>query len=304
MRILVTGSAGFIGSNTVDKLISTGNDVIALDNQSAQSNSEFYWNDRADNYFGDVRDDALVRGIFDKHRPDAVLHLAAISRIQIGIENPLLTYDTNYMGTVTLLEACKKFDCRRFVFSSTSSAYGRKNTLPLTEDQQTDCLTPYSLSKISAEGACRHYNKMFNMETVILRYFNVYGDRQPVKGPYAPIIGLFKRQRDADEDMTIVGDGRQTRDFTNVSDVVRANVSTLCDQYDRDVFGEVYNIGTGTSVSILDVARMVAPCGKVKHIDPRPGEANHTRANVSKARDMLGWEPTVKLKEWIIENYF
>lgn len=311
MRVLVTGGAGFIGSKTVDTLHKHGHEVVVLDNESAVSNKEFYWNEDiiSAGYKGDICDTELVNSIFFNEKPDAVLHCAAQARIQIGYNSPIDTYKTNYLGTVTLLEACKEHKCKRFVFSSTSSCYGLRNSIPLREDCDTDCLTPYSISKVAAEEACKQYHKNWGVETLILRYFNVYGDRQPLKGPYAPVIGLFHRQREANQEITIVGNGKQTRDFTHIDDVVDANILALTGLYNKGSadypgdYGEVYNIGSGQNYSIEDVAKMISPRGPFIYTRPRPGEAVDTRADNTKAKKVLNWKPTIELPRWIKENY-
>jgi UDP-glucose 4-epimerase len=183
------------------------------------------------------------------------------------------------------------------MYSSTSSAYGLKNSLPLKEDMVKDCLNPYSVSKTAGEELCRMYTKLFGLETITFRYFNVYGERQPIKGQYAPVVGLFLRQKKNGEPMTVVGDGLQTRDYTHVSDVVKANI--LASQCSTG-FGEVYNIGTGLQTSVMDLVDMIG--GPSIHLPERLGESRHTQADITKSKSVLKWSPTVHLKTWIIDK--
>ena len=200
----------------------------------------------------------------------------------------------NSLGTCNILQASREAKVKRVIYSSTSSAYGLKNKPPLVETMVKDCLNPYSVSKTSGEELCKMYNDLFGLETVTFRYFNVYGPRQPLKGQYAPVIGLFLRQRSNDEPLTIVGDGLQTRDFTHVKDVVMANIkATTCE----DGLGEIINIGTGKSYSILDLAKMMSD--NYIHIDERPGECRETLADNNKAKQILGWNPEITLEMYL-----
>jgi UDP-glucose 4-epimerase len=296
MKALVTGGAGFIGSNLVDQLVATGWDVTVIDNESANSNEQFYWNPQARNYKYDVRDYTMVRRLYEGQ--DAVFHLAAEARIQPSIEDPLKAIENNVVGTATALECARVCRVKRFIYSSTSAAYGLKNTPPMVESMPTDCLNPYSVSKVGGEELCRMYARLYGMETVTFRYFNVYGERQPLRGQYAPVIGIFLRQRAAGEQMTIVGDGTQRRDFTYVGDVVQANIraATMTQPQDYE-WGQVYNIGTGRNYSINEIAALMG--GEVAFIPPRPAESKLSLANASKAQNEIGWSAKVRLEDWI-----
>ena len=182
------------------------------------------------------------------------------------------------------------------MYSSTSSAYGLKNKIPLVETMPDDCLNPYSVTKVSGEKLCKMYTDLFDLETVVFRYFNVYGERHPVKGQYAPVIGIFIRQKNNGEKMTIVGDGSQTRDFTHVSDIVNANV-LAGDLKNKKPVGEVINLGTGTNNSVKEIAEMVGD--DYTFIPARAGEAQDTLANTNKAKKLLGWEAKIKVEDWI-----
>jgi len=220
MKSLVTGGAGFIGSNLVDRLLALGHEVVVIDNEYSDAHDQFYWNEQAQNYHYDIRDYDSTRPLYDG--VDYVFHIAAEARIQPAIENPIEAVSINSVGTCTVLQCAREAGVKRVMYSSTSSAYGLKNELPNVETQPDDCLNPYSISKTNGEKLCSMYTELFGLPTVIFRYFNVYGERQPLRGQYAPVVGIFLRQRDAGEPLTIVGDGEQRRDFTYVGDVVNA----------------------------------------------------------------------------------
>ena len=224
-RVLVTGAAGFIGSNLTEKLLDLGYDVVCIDNESAEYNVKPYWHDDAENYKYDIYDYESILPLFEN--VDTVFHLAAESRIQPAIHNPLLAFKTNVLGTANIAQAARENNVRRVVYSTTSSYYGTKNPIPNVETQQEDCLNPYSVSKVSGDKIMKMYYDLYGLETISLRYFNVYGKNHPTKGQYAPVIGLFLRQKENGEPLTIVGDGLQRRDFTNIKDVVNANIMSM-----------------------------------------------------------------------------
>lgn len=297
MRCLVTGGAGFIGSTLVDKLYQMGYDVICVDNESAIVHEQFYWNENVKNFKIDICEYALMRPLFEG--VDCVFHCAAESRIQPAIENPLLAMKTNVVGTATVLQCAREAGVKKVIYSSTSSGYGLKNTPPLDETMPDDCLNPYSVSKVSGEKVCKMYTDLFGLKTIVFRYFNVYGPREPLKGQYAPVVGLFLRQRKAGQPLTIVPDGTQRRDFTHVDDVVKANILAMTvDGHEH--YGEVFNVGTGTNHSVLELAHMISD--NTTFIEPRIGEAYITLANNLKIKEVLGWIPTKKIEDYITEN--
>jgi len=310
MKALVTGGAGFIGSSLVDKLISQGNDVTVIDNESSDAHDNFYWNDKANNYKYNICDYEMCSDVFGRHSPEVVFHLAAEARIQPCIVDPLKAIEANVLGTGTILQLSRKHKVKRVIYSSTSSAYGLKNVPPLTETMPNDCLNPYSVTKTSGEELCKMYSKLYNLETIIFRYFNVYGERQPLKGQYAPVIGIFQKQKLEGNPLTIVGDGEQRRDFTHVSDVVQANIlaaNKIFDQWQVNgtehkiyEFGQIYNVGTGINYSINEIAKIIG--GPVEYIPPRLGESRVTLANNEKIKRELGWNPTVSLSDWLIDT--
>jgi len=296
MKSLVTGGAGFIGSHIVDRLINLGHDVIVIDNETSQVHDNFYYNDKATYHKLDIVDYENTRKLYDG--VDYVFHCAAESRIQPTILNPLGAIKTNTLGTGTVLQCAREAGVNKVMYSSTSSGYGLKNEPPLREDMPDDCLNPYSVSKVSGEKLCTMYTRLFGLKTVIFRYFNVYGDREPLRGPYAPVVGLFLRQVKANEALTIVPDGTQRRDFTHVDDVVEANILAMSG--DHNQYGEVFNVGTGTNHSVLELAAMIS--NNTKMIEPRMGEAYITLADNTKLKTVFGWRPSKTLEEYIKEN--
>jgi len=297
MRCLVTGGAGFIGSNLVDRLIQDGNEVVVIDNESSGSYEKFHWNESAENYKYDIADYDKIYPLFKN--VDVVFHLAAQARIQVCIENPVTAVKSNILGTSCVLQCAKENGIKRVIYSSTSSAYGLKNDPPLVESMQTDCLNPYSVSKVAGEDLCKMYNDLYGLETIIFRYFNIYGNRQPTKGQYSPVIGLFQNQLELGKPMTVVGDGLQTRDYTNVSDVVEANILASQTQ-EKEAFGQIFNIGFGKNYSVMELVEMLG--GKdanYVNIPNRLGESRHTLSDCSKAERILNWKAKIDLKEWI-----
>ena len=217
----------------------------------------------------------------------------------VCMQSPRECGQTNFMGTYNVLEASRISQIKRVVYSSTSSAYGLRNDPPLKEDMHRDCLNPYSVTKVAAEDLCKMYTSLWNLETVIFRYFNVYGERQPTKGQYAPVIGLFQKQKAEGKPMTIVGDGEQRRDYTHVSDVVGANIAAAFTD-NKEALGEVINVGTGTNHSVNQLTELIG--GEREHIPERPGEARETLADITKLKTSLQYEPQVRLEDWIKEN--
>jgi UDP-glucose 4-epimerase len=292
MNCLVTGGAGFIGSNLVDKLIELGHNVTCIDNESAECHDQFYWNTKANNYKYDICDYELISPLFNGI--DYVFHIASDARIQPAILNPRKSIESNAVGTANVIELSRINNVKKFIYSSTSSAYGKKAILPNIETQQSDPLTPYSTAKVFGENLAKVYYNLYGLETISLRYFNVYGERQPLKGQYAPVIGLFLKQYYEGKPLTVVGDGSQRRDFTHISDVIEANI--LASEVSHG-FGEVYNIGYGSNYSIIDIANMIS--NDVKFIPSRIGEVQETLASNGKFKELTGWMPKVSLIEWL-----
>jgi len=302
MKALVTGGAGFIGSHIVDRLLFDGHDVVVIDNESTDCHESFNWNDNAENYKYDICDYDKIEPLFKN--VDRVFHLAAEARIQPAIQNPTLTTKTNVYGTCNVLQASRQNNVGRVMFSSTSASYGLKNKAPVREDMVPDCLNAYSITKVAGENLCKMFYDLHGLETVCFRYFNVYGERQPVKGQYAPVIGLFQRQHETGNPMTIVGDGKQRRDFTYVGDVVEANMIASMSK-SKDILGEVFNIGTGQNHSMWDLVKMISretTLVENKHyrfIPERPAEVKISLADITKADKVLKWQPFMNLYEWL-----
>jgi UDP-glucose 4-epimerase len=294
MKSLVTGGAGFIGSNLIDTLLGIGHTVVCVDNESSDAHDKPYWNNDSIHTRGDIRDSNLMSSFLED--VDFVFHLAAEARIQPSIENPINAVSINDLGTATVLQCARENQVKKVMFSSTSAAYGR-NDSPNVETQYPDPLNPYSVTKLNGENLCKMYTQLFGLRTVIFRYFNVYGPRQPVRGQYAPVLGIFKRQKDAGEELTIVGDGNQRRDFVHVEDVARANVMAALGDPSGEVYGEVYNVGTGQNFSVNEIAEMFQH--PKTYIAPRPGEARVSLANNQKIRNTFGWSPTHDLEKWV-----
>lgn len=321
-KVVVTGGAGFIGSHLTDALVKDGFDVVVLDNLSTGKKSQV--NKAAKFVKIDTRNLKKIKPFFKG--VDLVFHLAARARIQPSIKNPTDTFDHNVNGALNVLLAARDAGVRRVIYSASSSSYGDQDTLPLYEDMSPRFKSPYSLSKYIGEELCRLFSNLYGLETVSLRYFNVYGQRQLLTGAYATVIGIFLKQTKDGKPLTIVGDGSIRRDFTYISDIVRANM--LAAKSSRVGKGEVINIGTGKNYSINEVAAMILTPNtpqlfggsqakiaafensqpeivlasalknkKAIYIPPRPGETRKTLANNSKARELLGWKPTISLEE-------
>lgn len=299
MRCLVTGGCGFIGGHLVDALSIAGHDVTVVDNMSADSNTFWHSNSQNVSYENlDICDYNAMESLFSEKKFGWVFHLAAESRIQPAMINPIKASHVNVTGTSVLLNLARDFSVKRFVYSSTSSCYGTKNPLPLEESMKNDNLNPYAVTKLAAEDFCMMYWKTFAVPTVALRYFNVYGNRMPSQGQYAPALAVFMKQKNEGNPLTVVGDGLQTRDFVHVSDVVKANIA-VAEAKQGAVCGEAFNVGTGKSVSILDIANMISE--NIEHIPDRPGESRDTLCDYSKLSSATGWSPEVEIKSWLAE---
>ena len=293
MISLVTGGAGFIGSHIVEKLISIGHDVICVDNEYSD-NENFYWNPNATNIKGDITDYKFMKSIFTN--VDYVFHCAAEARIGPAIENPVNATNINVVGTCTVLQCARESGVKKVIYSSTSSGYGN-NPHPNVETQPDDCLNPYSVSKIAGEKLCKMYTDLYGLNTIIFRYFNVFGERAPRKGQYAPVTGIFLRQKAAGEPLTIVGDGEQRRDYIYVKDVANANIMAAISNPDDDAYGQVYNVGSGKNYSVNEIASFISD--DTINIPPRVGEARNSLANIEKIRKTFAWKPEVDVQEWI-----
>jgi len=289
---LVTGGAGFIGSHIVEQLISLGHEVVVVDNEYSD-NENFYWRKDTYNVNIDITDKALKNAFTNV---DYVFHLAAEARIGPAIENPVNAVNINTIGTCNVLQCARDAGVKKVMYSSTSSGYGL-NSSPNDETQPDDCLNPYSVSKVAGEKLCKMYTDLFGLKTVIFRYFNVFGERAPKKGQYAPVIGIFLRQLAAGEKLTIVGDGEQRRDFVYVKDVANANIMAALSNADDEAYGQVYNVGSGKNYSVNDIASFIS--NDTINIPPRVGEARNSLANIDKIYKTFAWKPQIDVESWI-----
>ena len=297
-RVLVTGGAGFIGSHIVDRLLAEDVEVIVLDSMHSGRLENIEKHLKQTNFRfvkGDVRDVGLVRDLFKGI--DAVFHLAALVSVPESIENPVLTNDVNVNGTLNLLVASADSEVKRFVYASSSAVYGETKTVPIDEEFPTKPLSPYGASKLAAESYVKSFNEVFGLRTVCLRYFNVYGPRQGWSD-YSSVITQFIKRFVNDCPAVIFGDGRQTRDFVSVTDVVEANMLALTE---KGVVGETFNVATGKSTTINHLAELIAQIvGKtyeVKHEKPREGDIKHSVADISKATRELKYVSKMALQK-------
>lgn len=295
MKALVTGGAGFIGSHIADRLIQDRHEVVVLDNLVTGKKENV--NPKARFVECNIADYETILPHFSG--VDVVFHCAALARITPSVKNPLLSNTYNITGTLNVLWAAKNSGVKKVIYSSTSSIYGDQpaSEYPLKETAVPDLGNPYSLQKYVGEMYCRLFYKLYGLPSVIFRYFNVYGPRQITEGAYATIIGIFLKQRADDKPMTIVADaGERRRDYTNVFDVVEANI--LAWQKDAPP-AELFNIGYGKDYSVNEIAALIG--GPTVKIDARPWEYQRTLADNTKAREILGWTPKIKLAEGIAE---
>jgi nucleoside-diphosphate-sugar epimerase len=293
MKYIVTGGAGFIGSNLVDLLIEEGHNVHVIDNFS--SGKKENCNSKAHYHEIDLSEKSnfeKIKNIIDG--ADGVFHLAALPRVQESIDNPIDFEKNNTLSTVNILKACSEKNIKRLVYSASSSAYGNAVKLPSKEEDPIDPISPYAMQKYYGEVCCRMFYNVYGVETVSLRYFNVYGERQSLEGAYALVMCVFARQRLNNEPLTIRGDGEQRRDFTHVIDIAKANYLAM--KSEKVGKGEVINIGNSDSRSVNDIAKMIG--GPSVNIDPVV-EPRETLADNTKAKQLLGWEPTVIIEEWV-----
>lgn len=283
---LVTGGAGFIGSHLTDKLIELDHEVKVVDKLTLGKKK--FINDEAEFYQVDLRNFSELKPLFEG--ADVVFHLAAEPRMQITIEKPVSSHNVNVTGTLNVLEAAKESGVDKVVFSSSCAIYGEQE-LPITEDSDPDPESPYGLHKLMGEQYCRLYSKLHDLPTINLRYFNVFGPRKLAEGGYPMVIPIFLDQKQKDEPLTIVGDGKQTRDYVHVSDVVKANIKAWQSEITN---GKAFNIGSGIQVSVNEIADIVG--GETTHIPERPGEMRFIEADISKATEKLDWEPQVEFE--------
>jgi len=290
---IVTGGAGFIGSHIVEKLKRLDHMVVVVDNEYSD-NDNFHWRKDTLNVNIDITDYKALKKAFTG--ADYIFHCAAEARIGPAIKNPLNALHINTMGTCNVLQCAREVGAKKVLYSSTSSGYGL-NEAPNIETQPDDCLNPYSVSKIAGEKLCKMYTDLYGLNTIIFRYFNVFGERAPRKGQYAPVTGIFLRQKAAGEPLTIVGDGEQRRDYIYVKDVANANIMAAISNPDDDAYGQVYNVGSGKNYSVNEIASFISD--DTINIPPRIGEARNSLANIDKIKKTFAWKPEMNVEEWI-----
>src|ERR1700756_2160774 len=301
MRILVTGGAGFIGSHLVEKLLEAGHEVVILDDfndfydpQIKHANIAGFAKDVTVCH-GDIRDCAAVRNLFHREKVDAIAHLAARAGVRPSIQHPQLYYDTNVSGTLHLLEAARVTGVERFIFASSSSVYGGSKTIPFSEDQPiTQTLSPYGATKVAGEFLCSTYSHLYQMRVVALRYFTVYGPRQ------RPDLAIhqFTRRIYAGQPIDQFGDGSTRRDYTYIDDIIQGTMAAL--DYDGPLY-DVFNLGESQTIQLKDLISAIENAlgkkAKITRLAEQPGDMPRTYADISKARKLLGYNPTTKLSE-------
>ena len=298
MKAIVTGGAGFIGSHLVDTLLGEGVSVTVLDNFSTGRPENL---EHIKDQIKLIECDISKAGIWEKEFDGAnwVIHLAALADIVPSINDPEAYFHANVVGTLNVLQASKKYKIKRFIYSASSSCYGIPAAYPTPEDTPMEPQYPYALTKRLGEELVIHWAKLYNLSALSLRFFNVYGPRSRTSGTYGAVFGVFLAQKLAQEPMTIVGDGNQTRDFTYVTDIASALMAALLSSKSA----EIYNVGSGATISVNRISELIG--GEIVYIPKRPGEPDCTFADISKINEELNWEPTISIErgvEMILEN--
>ncbi len=293
-KVLVTGGAGFIGHSLVHELIKRGYEVRIIDNLSTGKKENLHPD--ADFKFADITKLDEIKPYFEGI--DGVFHTAALPRVPLSIEKPHETHDANVNGTLNVLIAARDGGVKKMVYSASSSAYGEQEVMPLHEELPAQPMHPYGLQKYIGELYCKIFSEIYKLPTVSLRYFNVYGPGMADEGAYVTVISVFKQLHEAGKPLTIFGDGEQTRDFTHINDAVRANILAL--ESNEVGKGEVINIGASDNHSVNEIAGMFGD--ERVFLEPRI-EAKHTRADIRKAKELIGWEPQVKFRNGMKELF-
>jgi len=296
VKALVTGGAGFIGSHIVDRLLSDGHEVIVLDDFSTGHRSNLTDNKALTIVEGDISNADTVNDCMQG--VDWVFHKAAVASVPKTVNDPVGSSMVNYHGTLNLLEAARNNNVKRLVFASSAALYGDEPTLPKVESMCPVTLSPYAVDKLASECACGMYTKLYGLETVCLRYFNVYGPKQDPSSPYSGVISVFTDKLKNNETPTIFGDGEQTRDFVFVSDVVEANMKAATTEKGM---GQFFNVATGHKITLNDLLKILSDIYNiefnVKYGEPRMGDIKESYALVDKASSVLNWKSTVELKQ-------
>ena len=302
MLYLVTGGAGFIGSHITDRLLADGHRVRILDNFSTGKRENIPDSAAVEVIEGDVGDYATVQDAMQQ--VDIVFHEAAIASVPETVGNPLASERVNYRGTLNILEAARQAGVKRVMFACSAAVYGDLPELPKREDMHIKPLSPYSVDKLASEHACQMYFHLYGLETVSLRYFNVFGPRQDPSSPYSGVISIFSDYLSQGKQPTIYGDGEQTRDFVYVADVVEANIRAAAAPA---AAGKAINIATGSKLSINELLKMICNI-KGQPFEPhykpgREGDIKHSRADISAAREYLDWQPVISFEDGLRELF-
>lgn len=295
-KVIVTGGAGFLGSTLVPMLVEEGFEVHVIDNLA--SGKRAHVPKAAKLHVTDIRDASKLDKAFGAiGQAYCIFHLAALPRVAFSIDFPKESHSVNVDGLLNVFEAARKHKARRLVYSASSSAYGDQARMPLKESMIPNPKSPYACHKYYGELLAKQYAMHYGLETVSLRYFNIFGPNFDPNGPYAMAIGKFLKQMRAGEELTVTGDGKQTRDCVFASDVARANILAM--KSPKVGKGEVMNIGSGRNASIMEIAKMIGGgTAKIRHVAPRV-EPHDTKADISLARKLLGWQPRVTLEQGI-----
>jgi UDP-glucose 4-epimerase len=292
LKSIVTGGAGFIGSHLVDGLLDLGHEVVVLDNFSTGRKENL---DHVKDKIKLVKCDLSSKGewIAEFKNVDWVFHLASLADIVPSIQNPESYFRSNVDATFYVLEATRHNSIKRFVYSASSSCYGIPNEYPTPEHSPIQPQYPYALAKRLGEELVEHWAQLYSLPAISLRFFNVYGPRSRTSGTYGAVFGVFLAQKLADKPYTVVGDGKQTRDFTYVTDIVGALIAAA----QSDKSGEVYNVGSGATVSVNKIVELLG--GDKVNIPKRPGEPDSTFADITKIKDGLNWSPKISIEDGI-----
>ena len=295
MRCLITGGAGFIGSNLVDALVARGHEVVVLDNfttgrlsnlsQHSKKNVKIIKIDIA----GNKSIDKYFKGIH------YVFHLAGLADIVPSIENPDKYFKSNVIGTYNVIQASKKANINKLIYSASASCYGIPKKLPTSENSTIKPMYPYAFTKWQAEELIMHWKKIYKFPAISLRFFNCYGLRSRTSGAYGAVFGVFLAQKLANKALTIVGNGKQTRDFVHVDDLVQAMIKAALSKK----IGEIYNVGGGKEITVNKIAKLIG--GKKIYVPKRPGEPDRSLAGISKIKRDLNWKPKIKIEKGVQE---
>ncbi len=292
MKILITGGCGFIGSNLVEALYKE-NEIIVIDNLSTgrlENLNNFNGNIQFIN--ADISENK-EKWEFAFEGVDRVFHLAALADIVPSIQNPDLYFRSNVLGTLNVIQSAVKYKINKFIYSASSSCYGIPDKYPTNEKSEINPQYPYALTKRLGEELVLHWAKVFKLPAISLRFFNVYGQRSRTSGTYGAMFGVFLAQKLANQPLTVIGDGNQTRDFTYVTDVCDAMIKVS----DSDFIGEIFNVGSGGTVSVNMIVDLLG--GSKVFIPKRPGEPDCTYADIDKIKKMLNWQPKINIKEGV-----